>query len=176
MTGQAHSHADLNSGSEFSSSECMKKVELLQGYLESSIKDVGRKRKINQQRATSIKVLILCLSGGATVLLGLDIGMHAQLPLKNLAFAFTAIVTVLNALEPFFNYRALWVEHERANASLYQLKDRLNFYVTGKEKTGLDISELEEFYAQYEQIWEMLNQAWIAQRQRYHEISSQPNE
>lgn len=102
--------------------------------------------------------------------------MHAQLPLKNLAFAFTAIVTVLNALEPFFNYRALWVEHERANASLYQLKDRLNFYVTGKEKTGLDISELEEFYAQYEQIWETLNQAWISQRQRYHEIGSQPNE
>ncbi|MFM7235725.1 MAG: SLATT domain-containing protein [Cyanobium sp.] len=123
MAGQAHSHAELISSSEFSSSECIRKVELLQSYLEESIKDIRRKRKMNRQRATFIKLLILCLSGGATVLLGLDIGMNAQLPMKNLAFAFTASVTVLNALEPFFNYRALWVEHERANASLYQLKD-----------------------------------------------------
>jgi hypothetical protein len=176
MTAESHSHADLNSSSAFSSSENWQKVKLLQGYLGSSIKDVGDKRKKNQQRATSIKVVILCLSGGATVLLGLDIGTQAQLPLKNLAFAFTAIVTVLNALEPFFNYRALWVEHERANAALYQLKDRLTFYVTGKDDTDLRISDLKEFYAQYEQIWETLNQAWIAQRQQYHEIDSQSNE
>jgi len=176
MAGQAHSHAELSSSSEYNSAECIKKVELLQSYLEESIKDVRNKRRMNRRRATLIKLLILCLSGGATVLLGLDIGMNAQLPMKNIAFAFTASVTVLNALEPFFNYRALWIEHERANASLYQLKDRISFYVTGKDESGLDISELAGFYAQYEKIWETLNQAWIAQRQRYHEIGSQVND
>ena len=149
--------------------ELRQKVKLLHDYLESSIADIAMKRRLNQTRATNIKVLILCLSGGATLLLGLDLGKLAELPLKNLAFAATSILTVLNALEPFFNYRALWVEHEKANAAFFAVKDRLNFYIAGRQDTDLNAEQIGKLYAEYEAVWAALNNAWSIQRQKYAE-------
>lgn len=157
-----------------SPAELRRKVELLQSYLVGSIGDVSKKRRTNQFRATNIKVFILCLSGGATLLLGLDLGQVAELPLKNLAFAFSSIVTVLNALEPFFNYRALWVEHERANAAFFAVKDRLSFYVAGKSDDDLRADDVARLYAEYEAVWTALNQAWSTQRQKYTETPAKP--
>lgn len=149
--------------------ELRQKVALLQDYLDKSIADVGKKRRTNQGRATQVKMLILCLSGAATILLGLELGELAQLPLKNVAFAFTSIVTVLNALEPFFNYRALWVEHERANGAFFAVKDRLNYYVAGRQDADLDATAIGNLYGEYEQVWANLNHAWSTQRQKYSE-------
>jgi hypothetical protein len=153
--------------------EGRRKVELLQSFIKSSIGDVGRKRKLNQQRATIVKVLILCMTGGATLLLGLNLGPAAELPLKNVAFALTSLVTVFNALEPFFNYRALWVEHERANAAFFQVKDRLDFYVTGRSDRELDLNEVRKFYDEYERVWAALSQAWTQQRLQYENTGKQ---
>ena len=71
---------------------------------------------------------------------------------------------MLSALEPFFNYRALWVEHERANGSFFHVKDRLGFYVTGRKDDELDLDKLARFYDEYEQVWSTLNAAWSRQR------------
>lgn len=147
--------------------EARHKVELLQRFIKSSIDDVGRKRKLNQRRATIVKVLILSLSGGATILLGLNLGPAAELPLKNVAFALSSLVTLLNALEPFYNYRALWVEHERANAAFFQVKDRLTYYVSGRSDDELEAAELRKFYDEYERVWSSLSQAWTQLRQQY---------
>src|SRR6187431_3059560 len=112
--------------------ELAKKISLLEKWANDSIKYVNSARKTNRAKATGIKVSVLCLSGGATILLGLNIATGAELQLKNIAFALTSMVTVLNALEPFFNYRALWVEHERAKARFNQLHDQIRFYKEGK--------------------------------------------
>lgn len=144
--------------------ELRKKVALLQGFIKSSIGDVAAKRKLNQRKATVVKVLILTMSGGATILLGLNLGPMAEAALKNVAFALMSLVTVFNALEPFFNYRALWVEHERANAAFFSVKDRLEFYVTGRGDAALEPAAINRFYADYESVWANLNQAWSRQR------------
>jgi hypothetical protein len=144
--------------------EVRSKIALLQEYVDKSIKDIGNKRKINQRRATVVKMLILCMSGGATILLGLNLGPSAEVSLKNVAFALSSLVTVFNALEPFFNYRALWLAHERANADFFQVKDRLNFYVTGRTDAELDSKQIDSYYAEYESVWTTLNQAWSQQR------------
>lgn len=149
---------------ELAESEARRKVALLQGFIKSSIADVGNKRKLNQNKATTVKVMILCMSAGATILLGLSFGPAVEATTKNIAFALSSSVTVLYALEPFFNYRALWIEHERANAGFYQVKDRLDFYVTGRSDTQLDLEEIRKFYDEYENVWSTLNQAWNQQR------------
>lgn len=69
--------------------------------------------------------------------------------------------------EPFFNYRALWVEHERATAGFFQVKDRLEFYVMGRSDAELELKEIDKFYDEYEHAWSTLNQAWSQQRLRY---------
>lgn len=147
--------------------QARKKVELLQSFLKLSIEDIGKKRKLNQRRATWAKLLILCMSGGATILLGIDISAAVEVPLKNAAFALTSLVTLLNALEPFFNYRGLWIEHERANAAFFAVKDRLAFYVTGRADAELELEVINGFYGEYEQVWANLNDAWQHKRQQY---------
>ena len=149
---------------KYGADEARAKVTLLESYLKSSIDDVGKKRLRNQRKATAVKLTILCLSGGATLLLGLDLGLSVDPWLKRAAFVLTSVVTVLNAVEPFFNYRALWVEHERANAAFFHVKDRLHFYVTGRTESALEPAAIEHFYDEYERVWTRLNQAWLEQR------------
>lgn len=159
-------------GGTVAATDLRKKIELLSEFVQSSIADVSKKRKLNQRRATAIKVVILCTSGGATILLGLNLDQTMDVSVKNIAFALTSLVTLLNALEPFFNYRALWVEHERANAAFFHLKDRLQFYISGRSDSTLEADQIENFYTEYEQIWASLNQAWTTQRQSYEAIGS----
>jgi hypothetical protein len=64
--------------------------------------------------ATVVKLLSLALSAVATVILGLqDLDFWA-----GLAFSLVALTTVINAVEPFFNWRARWVLMEEARVSL----------------------------------------------------------
>ena len=91
--------------------------------------------------------------------------MYAKI--KNIAFVFSSLVTVFNALEPFFNYRSLWIEHEKANAAFFQVKDRLEFYITGRTDDELSLKEIDKFYEEYEEVWSSLNQAWSKQRLLY---------
>jgi hypothetical protein len=75
-----------------------------------------------------------------------------------------AVLTVLNALEPFFNFRALWVEYETALASFHRLKDELEFYLAGTEPEKLSREKLERLNQEYQQIWANLNRNWIEYR------------
>jgi hypothetical protein len=170
MNSPEHLKAGTPPDASAAATEVRRKVELLRGFIAASIKDVGNKRKRNQHKATAVKVAILFMSGGATILLGLNLGSFAETPLKNTAFVLSSLVTVFNALEPFFNYRALWVEHERANAGFFQVKDRLEFYVAGRGDADLDVKEIDGFYADYERVWSTLNQAWNRER-----LQSQPD-
>ena len=164
------SGTDRTLDSTASKTDLREKIELLSEFVKSSIADVSKKRKLNQRRATAIKVMILCTSGGATILLGLNLDQTMEISVKNIAFTLTSLVTLLNALEPFFNYRALWVEHERANAAFFHLKDRMQFYSSGRTESTLEADQIEKFYTEYEQIWASLNQAWTTQRQSYQVI------
>jgi hypothetical protein len=160
-------HAPPPPSREASAAELRKKIELLTEFIQSSITDVGNKRKLNRKHATWIKMLILCMSGAATIFLGLNLGSHTESALKNAAFVLSSLVTIFNALEPFFNYRGLWVEHERANAGFYQVKDRMAYYTAGRSDADLEAKEIDKFYDQYEHVWATLNQAWTQRRQQY---------
>ena len=80
------------------------------------------------------------------------------------AFVLGAIVTMLAALEPFFKFRSLWVEHEETVYRLYRLQDDFNFYLTGKQPTQLSLEKLEEFNQRYGQIWVNLSERWLEYR------------
>jgi hypothetical protein len=152
--------------------ELAKKITLLEGWTKSSIDYVNGARKTNRSKATGIKVGMLCLSGLATILLGLNIAAGVDLQFKNVAFALTSIVTVLNALEPFFNYRALWVEHERAKARFNRLYDQIRFYKEGKAETDLKAEAVNELFSEYDKIWSELNDAWSRERRQLEEATA----
>ena len=108
-------------------------------------------------------VATIILSGIATVLLGLQMP-GLEVLTKEIAFALVTLVTVVNAIEPFFNFRALWVEHELAQAEFYSLKRDLEFYLTGADLEELDFSQLDRFHKEYQRIWTNLSRSWIQHR------------
>jgi hypothetical protein len=111
-------------------------------------------------------VTTIALSGLATILLGLQI-VGFEKYFKEIAFVLGALVTLLNALEPFFNFRALWVEHERAQANFHRLKDKISFYLVGADAEKLSLEKLEDIHDEYQKIWIRLSSAWIEYRRGY---------
>lgn len=82
----------------------------------------------------------------------------------NIAFVLTALVTILNSLESFLSNRSLWVAHENAVASFNNLYDSLRFYLEGKHAESIELSRLEHYFNDYENIWNALNETWQKER------------
>lgn len=126
--------------------------------------DRSRKRKREfKTKASVIKIATVFLSGLMTVLLGLQIQNYED-RFKMTAFILGAIVTVLNALEPFFNFRSLWIEHEETTYRLYRLQDDFTFYLKGKRPEELSLERIEEFNKLYAQIWVDVSRRWLELR------------
>jgi hypothetical protein len=141
------------------------RAELLRSEIEKAINQTGYQKLRNQKRASYIKLAAMFFSSAATVLLGLkDIG--AEQVLKNIAFVFSASVTLLTALEPFFNFRSFWVEHEIAQGRFLGLRADLEYYLAGSDPKHPDEPKLAAFHQTYQKIWDDLNAVWAENRRR----------
>ncbi|MGE3388094.1 MAG: SLATT domain-containing protein [Bdellovibrionales bacterium] len=139
------------------------KAEFLKNKTRSSIDGVKKMLNKHKRKAAVIKIASILLSGTATILLGLQIAGLVSV-FKDIAFVLGAFVTLLNALEPFFNYRALWLESEIGKANLYRLADDLEYYLAGANPEKLDIGVLNNFQQRHDEIWNMLSGAWQGHR------------
>jgi hypothetical protein len=139
------------------------KAAWLAKKIKESIADTRRNKKRNQNRAAYIKIAIVFLSSAVTVLLGLQVAGMEQ-SFQKLAFILGAIVTLLNALEPFFNFRNLWIEHEVALAGFHRLEDKLEFYLVGLGPNDLSLDKIEQLHEEYQAIWHNFGKAWISYR------------
>lgn len=156
---------DLKTKRKSSASSANEKAELLKSKLEDAIGQTGWQKTRNRQRASYTKVAAIFFSSIATVLLGLQIaGMESQF--KNIAFVFSALVTLLTALEPYFNFRALWVEHEFAQSRFLGLRDDLHYYLAGLDPGDINEDQITEFQRKYQNIWDELNKAWVEYRRK----------
>lgn len=141
------------------------KAELTKRKIAESIQHASTNRRDNRRKASLIKTATVLFSGIATILLGLQITGFEKY-FKDIAFVLGATVTLLNALEPYFNYRALWVEHEIALSRFHRLRDELDFYLAGVEPNTLNDERLNEIYTKYQDVWADLSTAWIQHRKR----------
>lgn len=139
------------------------KVEFLKSRIALALTYMERSRDRNRRRATSIKLSTVGLSAVATVLLGLQLsGMDDFL--RNFAFILVTLVTLLNALEPFFNFRSLWVEEEAAIAQFFRLRDELGYEIATVGGSTPSDEVLDRLFRQFLQIWEHHNSAWLGFR------------
>lgn len=145
--------------------EVQAKVSLLQEMINSALNQTRSNMKENRVRASQVKLTVTICSALATVFLGLQTPSLESF-FRNSALALTALVTLLNALEPFFNYRALWVEHEIALWRFHRLRDRFEYYLAGQPSDMLELQELDKFHAEYQNIWDDLSLSWINYRKQ----------
>ncbi len=144
--------------------EVQAKAKWLEEMLIKSIDSAGRKRDRNMRKASWVKIATIVLAGMATIFLGLQLAGLEKL-FKELAFVFSAIVTLVAAIEPFYNWRALWVEHESALAEFHRTLDELRYYLAGREVEEIDIAKVELLFNQYQEVWTKVSNNWIEHRQ-----------
>jgi hypothetical protein len=120
------------------------------------------RKKRFQRFSTGIKLASLAISASATIILGLqDLSFWA-----GLGFSLVALVTVMGAIEPFFNWRARWVLAEEAQHHFHSVRDDLDYLVATRLKTDLQIEDLADLHKRYQDNWANFSQAWLESRRQ----------
>jgi hypothetical protein len=119
----------------------------------------SRKRRF-RARSSAVLLVSLALSVTSTIILGLQ-----QLNTwTGVAFAFIAVVTTVNALEPFFAWRDRWVLMEETQYRFYRLRDELTYYIASTKPDQLDAGKLRKIFDEYQGIWDQLGSRWMEYR------------
>jgi hypothetical protein len=128
-----------------------------------SANSYSRSKKNRFRLSSSLtKILSLAMSGAATVILGLqNLTFWA-----GLGFSLVALTTVVNAVEPFFNWRSRWVLAEEAQHGFYRLQEDLEHLVATRPREELRIDDLDEFYERYKKTWNDFSEKWLENRRR----------
>ncbi|MCX5238946.1 DUF4231 domain-containing protein [Streptomyces prunicolor] len=123
--------------------------------------DYARSKKQRFRRsASAIKMLTLGLSAASTIILGLQ-SLNTW---AGLAFALVALVTLLGAVEPFFNWRSRWVLMEETQYRFQRLADDLEYLVASTPVDDLTHDQLGELFSRYQAIWDDLSRVWLENR------------
>jgi hypothetical protein len=110
--------------------------------------------------ASLVKTLSLGLLAASTVILGLqDLEFWS-----GLGFSLVALVTVINAVEPFFNWRSRWVLMEEAQYRFYRLQDDLDYLLAKTAPTAIRSEDLDPLFERYQDAWENLSRRWLEHR------------
>ena len=75
-----------------------------------------------------------------------------------------ALVTVISALEPFFNWRSRWILMEEAHYRLNRLRDEMNYNLVTTPTSEIQKPELERFFRGQQDIWSDVSKRWIEYR------------
>jgi hypothetical protein len=119
-----------------------------------------RKRSF-RRNSTAVWVSSFTLSATSTIILGLQ----EQTFWTGLGFVLVALVTVVNGIEPFFAWRSRWVLMEAAQYRFYRLRDDVSYYLAATPSEQLDQTTIQEFFQQYQSVWDELGSRWLEYRQ-----------
>jgi len=139
------------------------KADIMKKKVDSAVQILMNRKKENENKATYIKMATICFSTIVTVLLGLQ-GLPYENIITNIAFSFGAIVTLLNALEPYFNFRAVWLDCEKAIARFQSVQDELSFYLAGMEGDEVSSDRIDKIFDKYRSVWNDFDEARMQHR------------
>lgn len=126
--------------------------------LVSSDMDWADSRKARfRMRASCAKAAALTLTGASTVVLGIPAipGRAA------IALPMVALVTLISALEPFFNWRSRWVLMEETQYRLNRIRDEMDYYLVTTPAADLDRDRLRGFFTEQQDIWHDVSRQWV---------------
>jgi len=148
------------------------KLKYLENEIDSRIKDFTHKRIRDKNKAFGIKIFAVVLAATITVLLGLKVDETLTKVFQNIALVFGATITILNAVEAFYDHRSLWIRRTVTLAHLFDLERDLRLYIAGTEQAEIDPKVLNRLADRYDRILADDLKAWLKLR----EVSSPTNE
>lgn len=135
----------------------------LKERVRDAITNIAGKRRTYRLLGSGVRLITILLTGAMTVCLGLDVPADSAAVLKSTALIAGVVVTMLNALEPLFNFRQLWVEHEEAKYRMHRVQDRLAYLLAGGDD-HIDPDALEALRSEYTDAWDALSTRWLKAR------------
>jgi hypothetical protein len=69
-------------------------------------------------------------------------------------------VTVINAVEPFFNWRSRWLLAEDAQSRFYRVEEDLEYLVATCPKETLSMEDLSALYRRHQDNWSHFSENW----------------
>ena len=141
------------------------KLKTLQMEVDDRIKVTSHKRVGDKNKAFGLKILAVCFAAATTILLGLKVEDDLAGIFQSVALVLSALITVLNAVEAFYDHRSLWIRRTVTLSKLYELRAELKYATAGLEESEIDIKILDKFMRQYERILKDDLKSWLKLRQ-----------
>jgi hypothetical protein len=140
------------------------RVAFLQAELDRQQQRFTRRRRRDKRKSFTLQMATVALSATITVLLGLRVAAGLQRTLANLALVLGALVTVLAAMEAFFNHRGLWVARTVTVRRLEELRRQADYRLAGLADGEVDPKVVDGLLAGLEQIIAEDQQTWLRLR------------
>jgi hypothetical protein len=148
-------------------SEFQEKLQVLKKELDFHFSRLNKARNNNKYKSFTLKLLAVCFAGAITVLLGINVSEDLSASFKNIALILSAVITVLNAYEGFYDHRSLWIQGTVTLSQLAALKNEVDYITAGREQkvSEDDMRRLDDFNKRLEQILQDELKAWLKMRQ-----------
>jgi hypothetical protein len=159
-------HADVN--------DEQRRVSFLLGELDRQERRFAHRRRRDKRKAFALQMSTVVFSASITVLLGLQVGPRTQSTFKNIALVLGALVTVLAAMEAFFNHRGLWIGRTVTVRRLEDLRRHLEYRLAGLDGTRLEPKLADSFLAKLDEIIAEDQRAWMRLRAEGPPITNSP--
>jgi ABC-type multidrug transport system fused ATPase/permease subunit len=140
------------------------RVALLRAELDRQQQRFARRRRRDKRKSFALQMATVVLSATITVLLGLRVGTGLQRTLANVALVLGALVTVLAAMEAFFNHRGLWVARTVTVRRLEELRRQIDYQLAGLADGEVVPEVVDGLLARLDQIVAEDQQAWLRLR------------
>ncbi|MEH2321494.1 DUF4231 domain-containing protein [Nostoc sp.] len=148
------------------------KSEFLKEKISKQIDSFKKRKERNQKEAIRIKFISTALAAITTILLGLNgLNSSGKLLVQNIAFTLSAAVTLMSALDTFFNHRGLWIRYQGTLNDLYELRTDLEYLLT-QEIQNVNEEELDRLYQRYQIILKETNSNWSELRKEQKSTTS----
>lgn len=141
------------------------KIGYFEGELDNLIGIYHKKRLREKNKAFTLKILAVVFAASITILLGINISNELVTNLfRNVALALGAVISVLNAVEAFYDHRSLWINSTITYTRLLELKRDLKLFSTGTDQGDLDPDEFKKMADRLDRILGDDLRSWLKMR------------
>ncbi|GAB3909697.1 DUF4231 domain-containing protein [Kibdelosporangium lantanae] len=133
-------------------------LEFVQSELDNELKRYARRRRRDKRKAFYLKTSTVTLSATISVLLGLR--AINEPVFANVALGLGALITVLAAIDAFFDHRELWILRTHTVRDLQTLSRDLRYYVSGLDGAAPDQAEVDRFYQRLGEVIKKDDENW----------------
>ena|ERR1700753_112918 len=119
----------------------------------------NRKRQQNKFLAFGIKLTSAALSAAIVILLGLTVSVERKAVFANIALALSAVITLLNTWDAFFNHKTLWLRFTVACQSLRSVQEELD-YLRAKTLGEPTTEQVDSIHRKFKRVMLTVDRDW----------------